>query len=236
MKILRTNVHKNEKSKIMQFLRESLYLILFVSIAPTVTGSGPFEGTITFIRKSYYDTTELHYYIKDARIRIDKYTPEGELLQTMLVDIEKKEVMAVDAGRKLYRSLHINPQRKTPDSAYEVIKTQNCREINGVQCCQWRVKNRKINSEITYWVTEKNFAFYSELLKLLRQTERNYQFFAQIPGNEGFFPMLSVERTLLRNERERFVVHEIRTKKLNDSLFYIPDDYAKLSLSQQFLP
>jgi hypothetical protein len=192
----------------------------------------PFEGTISFIRKSFYDTTEMCYYIKENKVRIEKRSPEGKIKQILLFDIKNGEMMAVDPERKLYRSLPVTSYSRIPDSTYKIIKTDIKKKINGILCYQWRVRNRKINSEIAYWVTRKNFSFYNKLLNMLKHTERIYRFFTRIPGNEGYFPMLIVERTLLRDERERLIVNDIHMNELSESLFRIPEDYAELSLSQ----
>lgn len=221
------------KSKIMHFLRKSLgALLLFLS--GTACMAGTFEGSIKFVKKSFYDTTFLQYYIKDHQIRIDKYGRQGgELIETLLVDLEKQTVTAVNPIKKLYRPLTIASEDQAPNQGYKIIKTGNFREINGVRCYQWRVRNRRLNSEIAYWVTQTQFDFYDDLLTLLKRTERIYRFFIEIPGNEGFFPMLSVERTLLRDERERVVVQQIDEGSLSERLFKIPDDYTELVLSPQ---
>ncbi len=217
----------------MQILRKSLSLFVLLLIA-IASVANHFEGQITFVRKSFYDTTYLQYYIKQDRIRIDKYEEKGgPLIQTLLVDLEKETVTAVNPEKKLYRPLNISSGGSGKKSHFEVIKTNNFRRIKGIKCYQWRVRNEKLNSEIAYWVTKKRFGFFDDLFDLLKRTERTYHFFSQIPGNEGYFPMLAVERTLLRDERERLEVKNINRNKLSESLFIIPDNYRELLLSQK---
>jgi hypothetical protein len=222
-------------SKFMQILQKSPVLLVLVFLGLCANASN-FEGSITFVKKSYYDTTYLHYYIKNERIRIDQYNRKGgQLIETLMVDLREKSLIAVNPGKKLYRPLSIRPDEHPADKDFEVIKTRNFRMINGRKCYQWRVRNRRLNSEIAYWVTHMDYRFFDDLLMLLRRTERAYRFFVQIPGNDGYFPMLMVERTLLRDERERVVVDKINRERLNDSLFQIPDDYTELMFSQQIL-
>ncbi|MBS3805887.1 MAG: DUF4412 domain-containing protein [Bacteroidales bacterium] len=217
----------------MQILRKSLFLLVFLPLTCSLLGQN-FEGSITFVKKSFYDTTFHHYYVKNNRIRIDKYEEQGgQLIETLLVDLQEETVTAVNPQKKLYRPLSIAPDKKIPNEDFKVIKTKNFRRINGNKCYQWRVRNRKLNSEIAYWVAPTRFDFYGDLLKLLKRTERAYRFFMQIPDNEGYFPMLSVERTLLRDERERLVVKDIVRDKLSKALFTIPEDYRELLFSQQ---
>jgi hypothetical protein len=195
-----------------------------------------FEGSITFVKKSYYDTTYLHYHIKGDQIRIDQYNRKGgRLIEILMVDLREKTLIAVNPEKKLYRPLSIRPDEEVADKNFEVIKTRNFRMIQGKKCYQWRVRNRRLNSEIAYWVTQTDYSFFDDLLMLLRRTERAYRFFVHIPSKDGYFPMLTVERTLLRDERERLIVDNISRGRLSDSLFQIPDDYTELMFSQQIL-
>jgi len=219
----------------MQILRKSPVLLMLVLFG-TVASANPFEGRITFVKKTFYDTTYLHYYIKNNRIRIDQYDRKGgRLMETLLVDLREKSLVAVDPERKLYRPLSIAPDEERFDEGFEVIKTRNYRMINGNKCYQWRVRNRQLNSEIAYWVTKTDYTFFNDLWMLLRQNARAHRFFVQIPGREGYFPMLTVERTLVRDERERMIVRQINPDRLSDSLFQIPDSYTKMMFSQQIL-
>ena len=70
-----------------------------------------------------------------------------------------------------------------------------------IKCYQWSVKCKEKNTEISYWVTQNNFDFLEKMVKILNQTERSWEFFTHIPQNQGFFPMLSVERNLVRDEK-----------------------------------
>ena len=217
----------------MQILRKSLLFCVFIGLSAMAFGEKLFEGSITFIRKSYYDTTELRYLIKNNMIRVDEYDSDSQRIKSLLVNLEEDRVLAIDPQRKRYRPLHVKSAGRLPDSSFQIVKTGNFKVINGKKCFQWRVKNRKMNSEIAYWVTNTKFEFFHELINLLKRTERNYLFFEKIPSHKGYFPMLTIERTLVRDERERIVVDKIRQQKLQEDLFRIPDDYTRLRFSQQ---
>ena len=147
----------------MQILRKSLCLPVLIMLAVASFGQ-EFEGSIAFVKKSYYDTTHLNYYIKKNRIRIDKYNRQGgQLIETLLVNLEKETVTALHPEKKLYRPLSVAPECQTSKSDYEVKKTGNFRRINGHKCYQWRVRNEKLNTEIAYWVTKIQFDFYDDL-------------------------------------------------------------------------
>lgn len=97
--------------------------------------------------------------------------------------------------------------------------------INNYRCYQWRVKNIDRNSEVAYWVLQNNFYFFDNLVKLLNQTDKIYEYFEKIPETQGFFPLLCVERTLLRREKFRISVVDINPQKIDKSNFNIPSDF-----------
>lgn len=202
-----------------------LLLVCLFLLSPLVK-AGSFEGLIKFRQYTSYDTTLLRYSIRNNKVRINKYDNEGHLIECLLVDTEKEEVTALNPQKKLYRPLEQKDIQKTEKTKnYDIIRRGNHKEINGVKCYQWRVRSRENNTEIAYWVTEKKFDFFNGLIALLERTNKIYDFFSEIPGKKGMFPLLSVERTLLRKERKRLAVAGITRKSMDDSLFEIPDDY-----------
>jgi len=209
------------------YIKEKFFLLVIIFLlCSAVLKAEPFEGLIKFRQYTSYDTTLLRYSIRNNKIRINKYNNEGRLLECLLVDTEKEKVTALNPERKLYRPLE--PEEiKTTDKAgnYDVIRRGNHKKINGVKCYQWRVRSRENNTEIAYWVARKRFDFFHDLIELLERTNKIYEFFSEIPGKKGIFPLLSVERTLLRKERQRIAVAEITHKSMDESLFEIPDDY-----------
>lgn len=200
-------------------------LVLFVFVISNVSNTYAFEGHITFVQSTGYDTLWLKYSIKGDKIKISKYDRDNNLIQCLLVDISEEQVTAIDYQQKLYRPLDLEQADQTKkEKKYTILQTDNFREVNGVKCYQWRVRNRESNSEIAYWVTRTNFDFFHDLIRLLERSNKIYHFFSQIPANDGYFPMLAVERSLLRRERQRIAVTEIKHESLQDELFEIPKD------------
>ena len=90
------------------------------------------------------------------------------------------------------------------------------------------MKNRGKSTEIAYWVTQNDFIFFDKMIKILNHTDRSFEFFNQIPQSAGFLPMLSVERNLVRDEKNRTQVLQILRKTIDSSIFRIPSDYKLL--------
>jgi len=55
--------------------------------------------------------------------------------------------------------------------------------------------------------------------------EKYLSFFLKLPEVEGALPMVSIERTMLREEKNSFTVIDIDNIKIKDSQFQIPHDY-----------
>jgi hypothetical protein len=140
-----------------------------------------------------------------------------------------EEIYVLSPSKKLYTKLTINQRDHQDHENFIVQKTENHREVNGIDCYQWRVKNIERNTEIAYWVSQNDFYFFEDLIKLINHTDKTYDFFEKIPESQGFFPLLAVERTLLRKEKSRIYVANITKKSISDSMFTIPADYQLIN-------
>ncbi|HBS86711.1 MAG: hypothetical protein A2W91_11835 [Bacteroidetes bacterium GWF2_38_335] len=198
---------------------------------PRVTPQQPdenkkaFEGSIKCVQQTMIDTLYYTYHVKGQKVRVDEHGKNNEVENSLLFDLDEKTIHAISPKRKLFMSIAVKPYVESDNDEYEIIKSKNNKVINGYNCYQWRVKNKKLNTEIAYWVAYDNFSFFEDFLKLWNRTENSAIFFLKIPDVMGFFPMLQVERTLLREERTRQSVVDVEKKQLNDNLFEIPKDF-----------
>lgn len=208
-----------------------LYLIIsFLSFfaQPENPVSG-FEGSMTFVKRTYYDTTFFSYHIKEHYIRIEEMNRSREVSRVYIVDIHNRAMVALHPKRKLFTTVQVNPYNYAPNPKTEIIKTTNKRRIRGILCTQWRVKNQDENTETTFWVANEEFAFYRKLIEIVNDIDKINFYFMQIPGAEGFIPLLTEERSLLREKRTHIELIEIERKAIDVSLFSIPTDYKLFS-------
>lgn len=188
--------------------------------------SQQFEGIINFRRTYGKDTTLYNYFVKDGNVRIEEINKTGQVVGVQLIFPKINAVRALSPERKMYIEVAQNPPIQNTGAAPEIIKGTNTKDVAGVKCTQWRVKNTEKNTEVTYWVA-KGFDFFEPYLKTLNRKEKASTFFLQIDGIKGFFPLETVERTLLREEVGTFAVSKLEKKKLDNKLFMIPADYKK---------
>jgi len=200
-------------------------LSFLLLITSTNSGVDAFEGKIELIQESYYETSYFTYFVKNEKVRIDKFDSNQNLNQSMLINLESKQVIVLSPSKKLYTKLPVKEDHHDSNDSFIILKTDNSRMVGEYKCYQWRVKNKERNTEVAYWVSQNNFYFFEELVKLLNRTDKTYEFFEKIPETQGFFPMLSIERTLLRKEKSRLSVVNISDKKVSDNLFAIPSGY-----------
>lgn len=183
-----------------------------------------FEGKIEVVHESLYNTSYFTYFVKNNNVRIDKFDNNHIIEQSLLINLENRQVYILSPTKKMYTQLDVHENNTSSDN-YTILKTENSRMVGDYQCYQWRVKNKERNTEIAYWVSQSNFYFFEDLVKLINTVDNTYEFFGQIPETQGFFPMLSVERTLLRREKSRTYVVNISNSKMSNDLFKIPADY-----------
>lgn len=212
----------------MKRVLQILFLLFFVTFISAT--ADPFEGTIKLVKHTYYDTFFYNFHVKGSLVRIDMFDKDSVLLSTLLVNLEERKVYAINSEKKLFKELPTKtgdnyPKEDTDD--FRILKTENTKIIDGYLCYQWRVRNKDKNSEVVYWVTRNGFYFYDDLVDILNSVDNISEFYKHITDSDGFLPILIVERTLVRYEKERLQVSNISHAHLNNSIFSIPSDYKK---------
>ncbi len=192
-----------------------------------------FEGNVQLTKQSYYDTTYFIFYIKEAKVRVDEFNVSGQLIKTLLIDLTTENIVALSPSLKLFTDIKRKENPVFNKQKVEIIKTDNFKIIDGKKCFQWRVRNRDLDCEITYWVTPSEFSVIQKLYYILNATE-NYSlissFFMNIPDKEGYIPLVAVERNLVREERQTMQITSINERKVSSRLFEIPHDYKNLRI------
>ncbi len=189
-----------------------------------------FEGKIKFAKITQTDTTYFSYLVKGNRVKFISYDPcvEDEQMQEyLLFDLTNQKIVAVKPSFRTYIVLQNKPYVQFPKDEFTIIKSRNNKKILGQKCHQWRVKNKKENTEIAYWVNDKyNYDFFINLLRLWNRVEKHASYFLQIPDNLGVFPFLSTERSIVRDFRMKLAVVNVSYMSLDESLFIIPAEYT----------
>jgi hypothetical protein len=203
-------------------------LSILLLLTPVKSKTSDFEGKITFVRQSLYDTSYCSVYVKEEWVRVDEFDKARKLENSYLINTLNKSVTALSPSKKLYTNVQARSPQEPSDEKFVIIKTQNIKIINGYKCYQWRVKNKARSSEIAYWVADDHFNFFERFLKIFNITDNFSEFFLQIPETKGYFPILTVERTLVRDEKARIQVIDIIKTSLSSTLFKIPKGYRNI--------
>lgn len=203
-------------------------IVLFFFMLSLSLFSSDFEGVIQLMRQSHYDTVYYEYHVKGDQVRIDEYDMNRQIRNIFLVHLNDRKVYAINKERKLFKELSASDDFVAANQDdYTVTKTDNRKTINGYTCYQWRVRNERKKSEIAYWVTQNGFSFYDQLMDVVRNFDNTSLFYRAIHDASGFLPILAVERTLVRFEKERLVVTDIEHRAVDLNVFSIPDDYKR---------
>ncbi|MGE0077605.1 MAG: DUF4412 domain-containing protein [Bacteroidales bacterium] len=210
-------------------MKHWLKILIFIIIVPikVFSNAGMFEGKIKIIKEGIYDTLQIEISVKNDIVRIDEINSKNAITRSFLVNLSKEKIYALSVKDKLYTEIPLKSLANTNNDS-EFIKTKNFMKINGEVCQQWRIRNKKRNTELTYWVAEKNYNFMKSLVGILQRSETPLGIFSQFPQVNGFFPLFTVERTLFRKVKESTRIIEIKSQKLPDKMFVIPPGYREL--------
>jgi hypothetical protein len=201
------------------------FLLVLFSVNSDVES---FEGSIQMVQKSCYETSYFTYFVNHENVRIDKFDVNHIHTQSIIVNLKNKQVHVLNPHKKLYTKLDINSTPKDNSNDFSILKTENAKLIDNHLCYQWRVKNKESNTEVAYWVIQNNFYFFEELIKILNNVDKSFEYFEKIPETQGFFPILAVERTLLRKEKNKLSILQINNTVLEKNIFDIPDDFKSI--------
>jgi hypothetical protein len=188
-----------------------------------------FEGCINMKKETIFDTSFITIQVKGNLVRIDEFDRNKELLTYYIVNLEDETIFALSPHRKLYSEVRGKIKNAEEARDTQIVRSGNYMDYNGFHCCQMRVKCKNKDSEIAFWVTDENFDFFSTLIKVLRKSNVNIDMFTYFPEMESGFPILTIDRTLLRKERMRVAVDDIKKGYLSDNNFTIPTDYQKIA-------
>ena len=211
--------------------RNQFYILLLCLLFPSqlyfsYCAAQTFEGEIIFTKATLKDTGYYAYKIKGDKLRIEELDEQQKMINYMLVDVSESKVHAINPKRKLYVEMSTHSMLNFHDTTEFIIyKTENYKRIKGYKCFQWRVRNKKQDTEVAYWVCNDFLVSFADFLKLLNRDENSSLYFLHIPDTDGFLPLLAVERSVLREWRSSLEVKKIEKKKLAAALFEIPSNY-----------
>ena len=224
------NINKNIGSIHKNMISFRIISLIFIPLLLISIEAKPrsFEGNISFLRETVFDTTFIKIYVKNGLVRVDEYNSSQTIISSQIVNLKSEEVVALSHDQKRYARVPVAARLVNGKDNLDIRKTNNHKKINGVTCYQWRVRDVKRNTEVAYWVFEERFDFLESLLQLLNRTEYSFSAFSAIPDRDGFFPMLTEERTLLRKNKMRIAVVEINERHMDSSLFTVPHNYTSV--------
>lgn len=187
-----------------------------------------FSGIINIVEKNLFDTISYNIYATMHRVRIEKIRT-NKIFEIILINLANKEMIVLNPEKNLYSKFTVNKEQTEFDDQIKIIKTENEKTILGKTCKQWRVKNVKENTEITYWVDSSNYGFYYYLIKTWNPTLKPNKYFQLISNSFNCMPLEIVERNLLRDIKSTTYVTKIESTTLDTSLFTIPNNYTLFS-------
>ncbi len=216
----------------MNMLKRLLFIVLLVIVSYSVDAFSnveKFEGSIKLKKETVYDTTYVLIQVRGEQVRLDELDSKKNIINIYIINLESGKVLALSPKRKLFFELSPSRSIQMPNNdEAATINKENKITLDGKSCCQMRVKSTAHNTEVAYWVTEKDFDFFMAMNKILRKVKPDVDLFAYFPDVKGLFPMLVVERTLLRKEKMKVLVTAIDEMRLNENIFTIPIGYQKI--------
>ncbi len=212
-------------------LRRLIIINFIVLLTLTIKASpnlDKFEGSIKLKKETVYDTSFVIIQVRGNQVRLDEFDNKKNLISTYIINLETEKVLALSPKQKLFYELSPSRAIQKPNDDATTLNKENKMILDGQSCCQMRVKSVARNTEVAYWVAEKNFDFFMGMNRILRKVKPDIDIFSYFPDVNGLFPMMIVERTLLRKEKMKVLVTSISETMLSENVFKIPLGYQKI--------
>ncbi len=189
-----------------------------------------FIGILKYIEYTPFDTTYYKVFVTKDKIRIDSFDDieeKGEANKILIYNLKDNNIIALKPSARIYRTIDADSESSLNVDGCEVIlNKKNYKYINNYKCVQYRIKNKAENTDITYWIPEEDFPFYCEMVSMKHSMQPVYKYFFMLPNHKVAFPMQTVERTLLREEKSSYKVVELDETQIPDDMFKLPADYS----------
>ncbi len=201
-------------------------MTLRTDVPPVFTNN--FSGVVQFLEKSLFDTLLYNMYVYKNYIRIDKFRKKDNF-ESLIINLTENNIYILNHSKHLYSEIKAVEEKANFDSTFKIIKTGNEKNILGKKCKQWRVKNVKENTEVTYWVDSSNYGFFYYLIKVWNSTSKPNKYFQLISNSFNCMPLEIVERNLLRDIKSSINVTKIEYATVDTNTFKVPYNYTLFS-------
>lgn len=206
-----------------------LKLVLLAFALPFLVKAQSFSGVIEFKYYTSKDTTTNVYLVKDKTVKLDQFGKKsGTVEGSFVFDLANNSIKFVNPKRKVWGE-HKSETPPIIKGVCETKKTSNTKNIQGVKCTEYVVKNNDENTIIHYWISNGKYDFFVPLVKLWNRKDKQSIYFNQIKDlPQGAMPMLSEEKEISSgNVVTRLEVTKITKGNVEDSKLAIPAEYKK---------
>jgi len=235
------------KLKNLKVWSASFLLIIMMLPFSLIKAQNSFEGKIKFkTQDETGNVSFMTYYMQNGNTRIDMQA--SEMGEKTYVIFKSKTMYTVIPSRKMYieykGSLDKLMNSKSPDDlssqskpkpdnednqnwkeAFDRAKTGNTKTILGYKCTEFLFPDSDDRSETSFWAT-KDFGN----VKMMQNPSNQDPLFSFVKYMGGFFPLSTEEKDANGKVAYKAEAVEINKKKLDNSLFDVPENYKKMSV------
>ena len=188
-----------------------------------------YEGSIEFKMETSKDTTTNIYYVKGNDVKLDQIgRKSGKVEGSFVFDLNSNEIKFVNPVRKVWGE-HKSETAPMIKGTCVSTKGANTKMIQGQKCVEYIVKNTEENTQITYWLANNKYDFFSPLVKIWNRKDKQSIYFNQIKDiPKGSMPLLSEEKTISDGKLvSKLEVSKISKGSIDASKLAIPAEYKK---------
>jgi len=205
-------------------------ICFLVFSATLIFPQGHFEGKITFQVNEEGQKTNISYFVKGNKFRIQPIEDTKAAMGTMIYDATDKSMTILMNEQKMYMKMPIDISEEMSNNESTgkeyFINTGETKDVMGHTCYKFNFNDGDESG--VAWMT-KELGPFLFMGKPEEGGNTEYKWQKEIM-EEGYFPML-VEQENSSGELETvFEITDLQSMNLDDSFFDIPPDFIKFDM------
>lgn len=209
------------KSRIKVF-----YSFIFLFLFTTINAQN-FEGLVKFKVTYEGETSELEYQIKDGKFRME--APNGNMGGGVFL-MNEEAMYVIMPGQQMYMEMPKDmpgvdsDEEMTGDEMDEPVRTGETKMFLGHEAEKWLMEDEE--EDIEMWVAKDLGKF----VMMNSPMQKDKPAWYKEIEDEGFFPMLVINKDKSGNEIGRYEVTELKEQSLSEDLFKVPAGFTKMNV------
>jgi hypothetical protein len=223
-----------QRRTVMKWILGVLSVVFLLTCAEFGFASD-FEGVVHMKNTFKQRTSEMDWYAKGDKGRMEMQTEDGRKMFWILDGKNRRMIMPMPDGKMYYEMDLSDRDVMEAMPEFDIVRTGKTDTVAGYPCEVVVIKNKKTdktNSEVCVAKGLGYFMAMGDMGRSGQRTEPPWMKQFREHFKDGGFPLRTIRRNDDGTEDTRMEVTKVEKKRLDDGLFTVPADYKKFDMAE----